>query len=524
MVRDQLLQAFRTAINWADFNPRSHPQCRAFLFGDNFAFKTDARTGAPLPVRPATAMTLALQPIKTTGKRSRLWADVVARGEQSHFTPSTDKEVLGIVGHQHKLAMQLRDLKFIMTILSGALRDPRQDAVGDTVTNDEGYNEYDEGLVAVTHTDGRVRTHLQQTKETGRASSSRPPLQALANRREGDYARILGTWQLDPQGQQEYRGDYQNIFPVPLYNHPVRSIFCASDGYVFVEADFTGAELAVIAWMCGDETMIEHVRRNILPESHPDHYDIHSRQAVSAFRLTCAPTKKGLQKAGYKSLRVAAKNVNFGIPYGRGAEAIARQCKEENVSITVPETQALIDAYFRRYPGTERFLAECRARSQPPHQYVTTCFGRMRRFIRTTDRAVVKEQERQAQNSPIQGTVADAVSRAIDHLYCYRMECPEHHYRMLLQMHDALLFEVPVVELAAFIRDEKDAQGRVTRSCVLQECMVNRVPVWPRRLDGTPMPVTTPYHFGIDVKVSLNWGESITAEQCQQLGIDPSLV
>jgi DNA polymerase I-like protein with 3'-5' exonuclease and polymerase domains len=98
---------------------------------------------------------------------------------------------------------------------------------------------------------------------------------------------------------------------------------------VGIESDLKGAELAVLAWLSQDQSFIEHVRRNNLPEDHPDHYDIHSQQAVRAFRLTgIEPTKHGMKAAG-KSLRVAAKNVNFGIPYGRGAEAIARQCKEE---------------------------------------------------------------------------------------------------------------------------------------------------------------------------------------------------
>ena len=83
---------------------------------------------------------------------------------------------------------------------------------------------------------------------------------------------------------------------------------------MFIESDFTGAELAVMAWISGDPNMIEHVRRNALSEDDPDYYDIHSHIAVKAFHLDCEPTKKGLASIHAKHLRVAAKAVVFGIP------------------------------------------------------------------------------------------------------------------------------------------------------------------------------------------------------------------
>ena len=534
-VRNDLLASFRAAIGWPDFNPRSHPQVRAFLFGDRWCHKTD-NTGAQVRIVPEGATVLGLHPVTTTGKRPKLWADIRSRGEDRWHEPSTNKEVLGILGHQHPLAMQLRDLKFISQVLSGTLRDPVENEDGEVERDEDGFMEYDKGLASCIHDDGRIRTHLQQTKETGRASSSRPPLQNISKRREADYARILGTWQPNKDGVLEIKGDYTRpwrdaqgrehpaVFPVPLYEHPIRSIFRAPPGHVLVETDLQGAELAMIAWMSGDQNMIDHVRRNALREDHPDHYGIHARQAVNAFQLDCAPTKKAVYKAGYKGKYTAAKNVNFGVPYGRGAEPIARQCKEEGVEITVAEAQTLIDAYFATYPGTAVFLAECRARSQPPFQWLMTCYGRRRRFTRSKDKKVIGEQERQAQNFPIQGGVADVINRAIDQLLLYRLEHPELHYQLLLQIHDALLFAVPIPELRVFIQDDLDADGNIVRPSVLRECMSNRVPVWPRHLDGTPMNIQTPYHFGIDTEVAINWGEEITEEQCQQYGIDPTLV
>lgn len=525
-VKEKLVENFRQQINWPTFNPDSSQQCRALLFGDRYAFRTDGN-GLPIPVRPEGALTLNLMPVKSTGKRSKMWDVIASKGEQSQYTPSTDKETLGIIGHEHPLAMQLRDIKFISQVLKLVLRPPASDDDGLWEMDDDGNYVYERGMAAFCHVDGRIRTHLSQHKETGRAASYRPPLQNLSKRREDDYSRILGSQdrydgmlkdkQENPSAPDPRYGDYDNVFGRPLYQHPIRTIFRASPGYVLVEADYTGAELAVIAWLANDQVMIDHVRRNSLPEKDPDHYDIHSQTAVRAFALTCEPTKKGLKDAGKKGLRVAAKNVNFGIPYGRMAPAIARQCREEGVQVSVPETERLIQIYFDTYQGTVEFLRECRERVSDP-QWLCTAFGRIRRFIRSRDRSVIGEQERQAQNFPIQGTVADAVSRAVDNLYYYRQEC-NIPYRLLLQIHDAVLFEVPVEHLRAF------TQGIDGRPSVLQECMINRVPIWPTYLDGTRrMDIAEPYHFGIDFDVQLNWGEDISEEKAKEHGIPLDLI
>lgn len=513
-VRQKLLDSFRRSINWESFNPESPPQCVAFLFGDSYSQKRDKITGERMVIRPPGAITLGLTPVKSTGKRSKLWTDIVARDETNAYSPSTDKEVLGILGHHHPLAMQLRDLKFITQVLKGPLRPPRtnEDGVG-FEADDEGNLQYDKGLAACAHADGRVHTHISQNKETGRAASARPPLQNLSKRREGDYSRIMGTWRKNKEtGVQEYHGDYQHIFPEPAYRSPIRTIFRASPGCVLVEADYTGAELAVIAWLAGDPNMIEHVRRNILPEKDPNHYDIHSHTAVDTFQLRCEPTKKGLKDAGYSPLRVAAKNVNFGIPYGRSAEAIARQCKEEGVDVSESDCQLMIDGYFRRYPRTGQFLLECENRSQN-ERWLAGPFGRLRRFISTRDRGVIGEQKRQAKNFPIQNAVADAAWTAIYNFWLFKqLNAVTHHFKLCLQIHDALLFEVPIPELRDFVTN------------VMRPNMIDNVPIWPRYLDNTPMPVSQPYHFGIDYDIQLNWGEDISEAEAVRQGIDLDLL
>lgn len=478
--QDRLLQEIRADLNWPTFNPKSQPQLAVALFGRKFL---DRYTGAVSI--PEDAATLDLVPVKTTGKRPVLWKELGWKAKRESAVPSTDKESLGILGHQNAVAAKIRDYKFISQVLVSVLRKPNVKEDGDFETNEEGNFEYEKGLIGAMHADGKVRTHLFQTKETGRASSSRPPLQNLSSRREDDYRRILGD----------------------SYEHPVRSILRVPEGCVGIETDLTGAELAVLAWLSQDKNFIEHVRRNLLPEEHPDHYDIHSQQAVKAFQLTgVVPTKTGMKDAGKKGLRVAAKNVNFGIPYGRGAEAIARQCKEEGVEVTPDQCQMMIDAYFTSYPGTWDFLAECRKRSQDPGWLVGP-FGRFRRFIPSQDRAVIGEQERQAQNFPIQGGVADAVSVALNNFYRYRRANPDVKYDIALQIHDAIMLIVPV-EHAERVYHE-----------VVPKCMVDDVPFWPRRLDGTLIPVREPYHFGADRDIFVHWGEKLKPDQAKALGL-----
>ncbi len=494
---ERLLAAFRQSIGWEDFNPKSAIQCAVFLFGDEFGRKLG--DGRVARIRPEGAMTLNLQPIKTTGRRSKAWSDVVERGETHSYTPSTDKEVLGILGQHNRLVMHLRDLKFVAQVLQSSLRRPEISEETDEWATEDGHGVYSAGLPGSVLSDGRIRTHLYQTKETGRASSARPPLQNLSSRREADYKRILGEQQ--PNGSAT--GDYLDILGGPRYLYPLRSVLRASPGWVLVEADLTGAELAVMAWASGDATMIEHVRRNMLPENHPDYYDIHSNTAVRAFRLDCPPTKKGLAAIGKKHLRIGAKTVNFGIAYGRGAAAIARACREEGVELSEVEAQQLIDGYFSQYPATRLYLEECKRRVRD-EGWLCNFFLRYRRFVRSRDRAVISEQEREAMNFNIQSTVADAVNVALYNMLEYRRTHPDVVFRILLQIHDAVLVECPVEHLPAVQQ-------------MLQDCMSTNVPIWPRYLDGRPMPVSEPYRFGVDIKVAINWGESLSEDAIAKL-------
>lgn len=484
---DTRLADFRQRIEWEKFNPNSVYQVRELLFGENLNDKRDKITGENVRLRPAEAVSLYLDPVKTTGKPSKDWCKIVERGEEGLYKPSTDRESLGILLHQYPgddgdMIFQLRDIKYLQQALRQVLRRPQKDADGELLVDDDGHHVYEKALVSWRWRDGRIHTHLSQNKETGRASSYRPPLQNISKRRETDYKLIFGD----------------------KYRAPLRSILCASPGMFLVEVDIKSAELAVLAWMSGDPQFIEDVRRNMLPESHPEYLDLHSERAVSAFKLACAPTKKGLESIDKEGMRVAAKNVNFGVPYGRAADAIARQCREEGCIVTISEAQALIDAYHARYPVASAFLAECRERSRSPG-WLCGAYGRYRRFFTTDDAKIIGEQERQACNFPIQNGVADYISEVIWQLMDYRAAHGS-KFRLVMQIHDALLFEVSEEHLPELV------------NTIIPECMTRRVPFRPCHLDGTPQDVA-PYYFGVDVEVYRNWGVKVKKDELAKFGV-----
>lgn len=501
--RGKMETKLRDTIKWPDFNVRSTQHVKELLFGHHLNGKLDKETGNQVRIRPDGAVSLCLAPIFDTSKPQKLWSDIERMRRQSDHSPSTNKQSLALLaqaaqGYKADIVNFVRDYRFVDQVLKSVLRPPSLD--GDTeevIFDDDGYQEYEEGLVASCCDDGKVRTHIYQVKETGRWSSARPPLQNISKRRDADYKRLLGD-------------DYKYV---------LRSMMRASPGTVLIEADFVGAELFGMAVMAGDENMIAHALRNQLPEDHPDYYDIHSNVAVAAFHLTCPPTKSGLKAIGRGPIRIVAKSVIFGIAYGRGAKAIAVAAKEEGINITVDEAQQVIDAIFAMYPRLRPFFDECKARAtgkfidpntgeQITDRFVCSCFGRFRRFPKAKDQSMEADFERQAMNFPIQSMIASVVSRAIAALQIYRdAQIAKGHgsiFTILLQIHDAILFEVPYRYVRFFC--EK----------VLPRYMRETVPIYPSTLDGLPTG-KGPYLLGIEAEVMEHWGESLSHARASEL-------
>jgi len=526
---------------WPEFNIRSVQHVKEFLFGEDLNGKVTP-DGSTIRIRPAKGETcgfcdgtgkkdgkskskygckacrgtgkspggrsLYLEPLITTSKPPKLWSDVVSWGKEDQFSPSTNKMVLSVLAQENeefdKQVNWIRDYRFLDQVLKTVLRPPATDDEGNWLyeSDSEGGGTenliYEAGLASQVCDDGRVRTHMYQTKETGRWSSARPNLQNFAKQRDPDYERLLGD----------------------EYKHKLRSILMASPGHVLLEADYVGAELYGMAIMSGDRLMIEHATRNQLPEEDPLFYDIHSNVAVMAFNLKCEPTKTGLASIKKKHLRIVAKSVIFGIAYGRGAKAIALAAKEQGVRITVDEAQRVIDTIFAMYPGLIPFFDECKNRSQgivvrsdgsigrdPSQRWLCHCFGRFRRFPYVDDFALQGEFERQAMNFPIQGMIASAVSRAIAYLKDYKRQVGDPDlFRILLQIHDAILLEVPY-ENVEFVAQE-----------VLPWAMCKMVPIYPSTLGGKPTGAG-PYHLGIEADVMEHWGEKLSVEVAKERGM-----
>jgi len=489
-VRGRLMAELRAFANWPTFNPRSPQQCVEYLFGTRFSTKIDKDTGERLRVRPSGALSLALLPVKTTG-RGKPWGWVAARGEEDKWSPSTDKEVCGILGLHSEGAKRLRDVRLIDQVLKSVFRPPTMKG-NELVLKDDGRRTYGGGIAKYVTHDSRVRSSFSQVKETGRASSARPPLQNISKRREGDYAKIIGA---------------------DNYPWPVRSFITSNTDpnygelTVLLEADYTGAELFGVAAMSRDAQMLDHCQRANLPDGDPNQYDIHSNIAVTSFNLDCPATKKGLNSIGQVGKRVSAKNIIFGVNYGRSAESCARQCKEEGNEITVGEAEQIIQTIFETYPGIPQLQEALRARVDKPG-WIRSCFGRYRRFIATSDRGAMGELERQALNFPFQSMVADAVSLALNHLNNHPRKA-ELGYKIVLQIHDAIVLEVPLRSLD-IVYDE-----------IMPDCMAQRVTFKACDLDGIPFADSPTYRFGLDQDVVTRWGVGLTVDDCEALGIDP---
>lgn len=543
---DRLTGAFVTAraaqedkirdwAQWPEFNIRSVQQVKEFLFGARYNGKYDKKTGDTVRIRPKGAASLGVEPLLDTSKPPRRWDDLVARGLEKYATPGTGKAILAILAQENfDRADQinwLRDYRFLDQVLKSVLRPPLEDDQGDWLIDDDGQYEYDAGLAYSIDDDGRVRTHLYPTAETGRWKSSRPNLQNISKSRDPDYKRILGD----------------------QYKDKLRSVLIAEDGFGLVEFDYTGAELYGMALMAGDAAMIDHAQRSLYPDEgyddrgkrvkggkspHPKYYDIHSNVAVLAFQLkvndhvhekdnksspyygktaaeilglpvgaVCPATKFALKVIGRTHFRTLAKNVIFGIAYGRGAKAIALSAKEQGVDVTPDDAQMVIDAIFAMYPNLQPFFEEAKIRAIRD-RWLAHCFGGLRRFIAAREDKLAGEFERQAMNFPIQGMIASAVNRGLARLHSLIFEYGlQDDVRLLLQIHDAGLLEVRN-ELIGWVVEK-----------LIPYAMVECVPIYPTTLDGVPTGAG-PFHLGLDIMVEKEWGgRKYTAEECERYGI-----
>lgn len=245
---------------------------------------------------------------------------------------------------------------------------------------------------------GRIHTSYHQAvTATGRLSSSEPNLQNIPVR--------------TPEGRR------------------IRNAFVAPEGYRIVAADYSQIELRIMAHLSGDEGLLEAFRRG---------EDIHKATAAEVFGTTVDKVTADQRRS--------AKAINFGLIYGMSAFGLARQ-----LGIGNKEAGTYIEHYFATYPGVQRYMDETRSQARE-QGYVETLFGRRLYLPDINNRNPMKRQaaERTAINAPMQGTAADIIKRAMIAVDDW-LEQGEMDARMIMQVHDELVFEVRESEVERFI-------------------------------------------------------------------------
>jgi len=271
---------------------------------------------------------------------------------------------------------------------------------------------YLDALIDMVHPGtGRIHTSFNQAvTATGRLSSSNPNLQNIPSRGE--------------EGRE------------------IRKGFIADEGYVFLSADYSQIELRVFAHYSGDPAFMEAFR---LEE------DIHARTASEVL---------GVEKDRVTpDMRRIAKAINFGIIYGMGPQTLS-----EHLGIDLSTAKDYIAAYYSRYQGVARYRDAAIAAAREKG-FVTTLFQRRRYLpdIEHKNRMIRAESERMAINTPIQGTAADLIKKAMIRIH-ERLGEEKLKTRLLVQVHDELLFEVLEEELPrvrALVKEEMEGVHRL---------------------------------------------------------------
>jgi DNA polymerase-1 len=273
---------------------------------------------------------------------------------------------------------------------------------------------------------GRVHTSFNQTvAATGRLSSSDPGLQNIPIRGE--------------MGKE------------------IRKAFVPGEkGWVMVSADYSQIELRIMAHICKDEGMIEAFNK---------HEDIHRTTASKVFGV---PPDKVTS-----DMRRKAKEVNFGLLYGIGPYGLKIRLR-----ISQGEAKEVIDTYFQRFPRVREYINGTIEFARK-HGYVETLLGRRRYLanINSKNSAVRMAEERQAINMPIQGTAADMIKLAMVNIH-REMKKKEMKSRMILQVHDELVFEAPKSELKQLEELVADKMKNAMKLSVPIDVEVGNGPNW----------------------------------------------
>ncbi|HKR24232.1 MAG TPA: DNA polymerase, partial [Allosphingosinicella sp.] len=284
---------------------------------------------------------------------------------------------------------------------------------------------------------------------------------ALQEQINRDTGRVHTSYSLSGAQTGRLASTDPNLMNIPIrteIGRRIRDAFIAEPGHVMMSADYSQIELRLAAHICDVPQLRAAFERG---------EDIHNMTAVELFGEANRDT------------RASAKTINFAILYG-----ISRWGLAGRLGLTADEAQAMIDRYFERFPGISRYIADTLSEVRETG-FSTTLFGRKTHFPRIKSHVQHERQgaERAAINAPIQGTAADIIKRAMARMGPALADAGLSGTRMLMQVHDELVFEVP-----------EDEAGRA-------EAVIRTV------MEGAAEPaITLSVPLGVEIGTGPNWG------------------
>lgn len=352
--------------------------------------------------------------------------DTGAKSAPQVFNPGSSTQMAWMVFDRLKLKPRIKKGRSTSKDILASIVDPPAlvTKVLEYRTVKKEHSTYVIGLLDARDTDGRVRTNFTlHITATGRLSSKEPNVQNQPS------ANGVGN---------------------------IRKAFIAKPGYILGEIDYSGAELRWLAFLSGDQTLLEIFREG---------RNLHVETATKMFGPHFT-----------KQQKMIAKALNFGIAYGREAPSIA-----DTFNISIEEAQGHIDNWFKAYPGAHKYLEWC-ADQVAKGNYLETPWGRRRRFGLVSQQSLHSLQN-EAKNFPIQSSSSDTL------LWCcikHEKELDEMGVKIIDLIHDSALVEIPA--------DPKIIQEFGQK---MNFWMIN-VPV---ELFGCPVPFKTDFEIGV------NWGD-----------------
>ena len=279
-----------------------------------------------------------------------------------------------------------------------------------------------------------------------------------------ETGRVHGSFTQDIAATGRLSSKDPNLQNIPIRTsegREIRSAFLPANGWMLLTADYSQIELRILAHYSGDQTLQGAFAKD---------QDVHTRVASEVYGVDLEDVSS--------EMRRSAKAINFGIIYGQSAFGLAK-----SLDISTEEAAEFIDAYFATYPGVEQFMAKVLEESAQ-NRYVKTILGRRRPIVgvRPPEKRKSRQRnlpERIAINTVIQGSAADLIKQAMINIH-RQMRDEQFQARMLLQIHDELVFESPP--------DELEQLAFLVNQCMVQACALS-VPL------------------KVDMKTGKNWAE-----------------